>query len=137
MKGSMKSSAKPYVDLVSQDAVEAMMEPGAGPAVVDFWSSTCGPCRAMAPAYEAVAREYGGEPVTFYKLQTDAHPELAAPFRVRAVPTLIFVHDGEILDAVVGAMDGPRLAKKVDWLLSRARGDGLFARLFGGKKRSG
>jgi hypothetical protein len=43
---------------------------------------------------------------------------------------LLFIVDGEILDAVVGRMDARRLAKKADWLLARARGDGLFTRLF-------
>jgi thioredoxin 1 len=121
----------PYVDLQEPDDVDELMQPGAGPVVLDFWSTSCGPCRAMAPDFEAVARRYGEERIIFAKIQTDRHPELAQPFRIRSVPTLLFVADGEILDAVVGRMDETRLTKRVEWLLSRARGEGLFSRLFG------
>lgn len=127
----MAQADKAYDDLTTPDAVDDLMQPGAGTVVIDFWSTTCGPCRAMAPDWEQVAQHYGDAPVRFAKIQTDAHPELAAPFRIRSVPTLLFVHDGEILDAVVGRMDARRLAKKVDWLLGKAQRGGLFSRLFG------
>jgi thioredoxin 1 len=127
----MTAEAAPYVDLEDPDDVDALMQPDAGPVVLDFWSTTCGPCRAMAPDFEAVARSYGEERITFAKIQTDRHPELAQPFHIRSVPTLLFISDGEILDAVVGRMDAARLTKRVDWLLSRARGEGFFSRLFG------
>ena len=122
-----------YQDLTEIEQVEAVMAEDAGPVVIDFWSTTCGPCRAMAPHFAHVAEQFEGSAVRFVKVQTDAHPELAAPFHIRAVPTLMFVHDGKILDAVVGAMNAPRLTKKVQWLLNKAegRGGGLLSRLFG------
>ncbi len=121
-----------YQDLTEIEQVEALMAEGAGPVVIDFWSTTCGPCRAMAPHFAHVAEQFRDSPVRFVKIQTDAHPELAAPFRIRAVPTVMFVHDGQILDAVVGAMPAPRLAKKARWLANKAEGrGGLLARLFG------
>ena len=127
----VNAQAAPYRDLADPDDVDDLMQPGAGPVVIDFWSQSCGPCRAMAPDFEAVARQFGDERIVFAKIQTDRHPELAQPFHIRSVPTLLFVSDGEILDAVVGRMDAARLSKKVDWLLSRSRGEGFFSRLFG------
>jgi thioredoxin len=120
-----------YLDLQSPDDVDTIMSTDAGAVVIDFWSSTCAPCVAMAPGFSKVAAEYREHPVRFCKVQTDAHPELAAPFQIRSVPTVIFALDGEIIDAAVGRMDAARLTKKVDWLLSKQRGDGFFARLFG------
>jgi len=120
-----------YEDCTEQDDVEAMMETGAGAVVIDFWSSTCGPCHAMAPDFAAVAEHFDGDPVRFVKIQTDAHPELAAPFKIRSVPTLLFVGNGKIHDAIVGRMDPQALAKKTIWLLNKTEGRGLLSRLFG------
>jgi thioredoxin len=120
-------------DVTAPDELDALMAEDGGSVVLDFWSTTCGPCRAMAPDFAAVAEAHRDAPVRFCKIQTDAHPELAAAFRIRAVPTILFVHDGEILDAVVGRLDARRLDKKVRWLLSKARGEGVLARLFGGR----
>jgi thioredoxin 1 len=125
------SAESPYLDLEEPDDVDALMQQDAGPVVLDFWSTTCGPCRAMAPDFAAVAERYTDERIVFAKIQTDRYPELAQPFRIRSVPTLLFVCDGEILDAVVGRMDAQRLTKRVEWLLARARGEGFFSRLFG------
>ncbi|RMG96786.1 MAG: thioredoxin [Deltaproteobacteria bacterium] len=120
-----------YRDLTTVEEVEDLMAEDAGPVVFDFWSSTCGPCRAMAPHFAQVAADFEGSGVVFAKIQTDRHPELAAPFHIRAVPTLVFAHRGEVLDAVVGAMPAPALARKVRWLLDKAEGKGFWARLFG------
>ena len=73
----------------------------------------------------------------FYKVTTEAQPELAAAFNIRSIPTMVLVHDGEVLDVVVGALDARRLSAKVDWLLSRARGEGFWARLVGRKPAAG
>ncbi len=113
--------------------LEDLMSEDGGPAILDFWSPTCGPCKAMAPAFEAVAAELAEEQIRFVRINTAAQAELARPFNIHAVPTLLFVHNGEILDVRVGALTGSALAKKAQWLLKKSRGEGLFARLFGGK----
>lgn len=124
----------PYKNLTSPSGVEAIMSPDAGPGVIDLWAPWCVPCKAMAPHFEAVATEYQDRGVGFYKIDTEAHPALGNAFHVRSIPTLLFVNRGEIVDVHVGTMDGARLAKKVDWLLAKAEGRGLFSRLFGKKK---
>lgn len=120
-------------ELRSVAELEQLMSEDGGAAVLDFWSPTCGPCKAMAPAFEAVAGELSDEPIRFIRINTAAQPQLAQPFNIHAVPTLLFVHDGEILDVRVGALSGPALGKKARWLLAKARGDGFFSRLFGSK----
>jgi thioredoxin 1 len=127
----MSTPAKPTTDLVHPDAADALMSPDGGAAILDFWAPWCAPCRAMAPHFEAVAARHAGGPVKFLKVNTEAHPELGEAFHVRSLPTLLLVHNGEILDVAVGAMDAARLEKKVAWLASRARGDSLWDRLLG------
>ncbi len=124
-------------DLTQQQEVEHIMSAEGGSVIVDFWSPTCGPCKRMAPDFEAVAKEFGDDPIRFVKINTADESHLSQPFHIRAVPTLLFIHNGEILDVRVGAMGGPDLVKKAKWLLKKASGEGFFSGLFGKKKASG
>jgi thiol-disulfide isomerase/thioredoxin len=111
--------------------LEDLMSGEGGAAILDFWSPTCGPCKAMAPAFEALANELADEPIRFVRINTAAHAQLSQPFNIHSVPTLLFVNNGEILDVRVGALPGPALAKKAQWLLRKSRGEGFFSKLFG------
>jgi thioredoxin 1 len=133
--GAVKPSAPaPYDDLETQQQVEAIMQPGGGTVVIDFWSPTCGPCLAMAQDFADVAAQFDRGEVRFCKLDTAAHPELAAAFDIRAVPTILFVHDGKILDGAVGRLSAKALGERSEWLLGKARrGPGLLRRLLGSR----
>jgi len=121
-------------ELKTLEELEDLMSENGGPAVLDFWSPTCGPCKVMAPAFEAVAGELADQPIRFVRINTATQAQLAQPFNIHAVPTLLFVNDGEILDVRVGALSGPALAKKAQWLLRKSHGEGFLSGLFGGKK---
>ncbi len=115
----------------TQEALEALMGPEGPAAIIDFWAGWCGPCKMMAPQYAIVAAELAGQSIKFYKLDTERHPELARAFNIRSLPTLLLVHRGEIKDALVGAQSAATIRKKAEWLLHKAEGRGLWARLFG------
>ena len=63
---------------------------GDKPAVIDFYASWCGPCKALAPKLEEIAQEYIGK-VDIYKVDVDAEEELASFFKIRTIPTLLFI----------------------------------------------
>ncbi len=119
-----------YTDLTSQEEVEAFMGPEGGPVLIDFWGPTCGPCKCMAPHFEAAARAYEDEPIQFFKVNTKEQPRISAAFNIRSIPTVLLIHNGEILDAYVGKMQADKLAKGAEWLMSKARGEGFLSRLF-------
>ncbi len=102
--------------------------------VIDFWAPWCGPCKVTGPQFASAAEHYADAPVEFVKCNTESCPQLAQSFGIRALPTVVFMLNGEVADVKVGAIDAARLAKKVDWLLAKARGDGFFSRLFGAKR---
>jgi len=119
-------------DFKKLSELEELMSEEGGAAILDFWSPTCGPCKAMAPAFEAVANELVDEPIRFIRINTAAQAQLAQPFHIHSVPTLLFVNNGEILDVRVGALPGPAIEKKAQWLLRKSSGKGFLSGLFGG-----
>jgi thioredoxin len=80
--------------------------------VVDFWAMWCGPCRAVAPVLETIAREEAGR-VVIGKVNVDEQPGLAARFEIRSIPTLLFFKDGRAVDAVIGAVPRPEIDKRL------------------------
>ena len=67
---------------------------GTKPAIIDFYASWCGPCQRLSPIIDELAEEYADK-VDIYKVNVDDEEELAKLFRVRSIPTLLYIPMGE------------------------------------------
>ncbi len=89
---------------------------GPMPALVDFWAEWCGPCRAVSPIVEEIAKTYAGK-LKVLKVNVDENQELASRYGIMSIPTLLFIKGGEEKDKIVGAVPKSKIEDKVKTLL--------------------
>jgi thioredoxin 2 len=82
------------------------------PVLVDFWAEWCGPCKMVAPEVAKAAAEMKGRAIVL-KVDTEAHPQIAAEFGVQGIPNFVVMKGGLLLFQHAGAVAAPAMK---EWL---------------------
>jgi len=100
-----------------QHVTEATFEPNVlksdVPVLVDYWAEWCGPCKALAPLLEDLAKDYGGK-LKIAKVNVDENQQLARKYNIKAIPTLMLFKDGNVQASKLGMMSKPQLTAFLD-----------------------
>lgn len=80
--------------------------------IIDFWSTTCNPCKAMMPFIEQIADEYSDLPIA--KLNVNDFTELADAFGVYSVPTIVIFKNGKEVDRLIGLKSKSNIKDFID-----------------------
>ena len=83
------------------------------PVLIDFWAPWCGPCKAISPVVDEVAKEYGGR-LKVVKMNVDDNPQTPSKYGVRGIPNLILFKGGQVKDQIVGAAPKAQLVKAIN-----------------------
>ena len=94
------------------DVIEASQEV---PVVVDFWAPWCGPCKQLGPVIEKVVKSAQGK-VKLVKINIDDSPEIAQQLRIQSIPAVFAFHQGQPVDAFVGAQSESQIKAFVEKL---------------------
>ena len=92
-----------YLKHVDDSAFEAVVLNGDKPVLVDFWAPWCGPCRAIGPILEEIAKDYSDQ-VNVVKVNVDENPKTTFLYGVRSIPTLLFIKDGKVQETNIGML---------------------------------
>ena len=82
-------------------------------SVVDFWAEWCGPCRAIGPVIEDLAKQYEGK-VNVGKVNLDYNPEVSIKYGVTSIPAILFIKNGKLVDKLIGAQPKANFVKKIE-----------------------
>ena len=98
------------IELTSENFNDTIQESGI--VIIDFWAEWCGPCKALAPTFEAASETHPD--IVFAKVDTEHQTELAQSCQIRSIPTLMLFREQILLFNQAGALAPAQLADVIE-----------------------
>jgi thioredoxin 1 len=112
------------VQIGAVEDFESQVLGGDKPALVDFYSNSCGPCRRLAPTVEKLAKQYEGRAV-IAKINVDKLPRLADRYGIQGIPAVLFFKNGQEVQRFVGLQSHEAYTTVLDKLAGEQAAPGL------------
>lgn len=117
--GACKTTLGPVAEPLDADVAlfDEVLRGATVPVLVDFWAAWCGPCRSVAPEVTRVASEMAGRAIVL-KVDTEAHPEIAARYAVQGIPNFVVLKGGRTVSQQAGVVPSTEMTR---WLEEASR----------------
>jgi len=108
---------KPKALQITDESFKEIVENTDKGILLDFYASWCGPCKVLSPIIDELADEFGDR-VIIAKVDSETNPKLSAFFKIKSIPTMIFIKDQKLIEVINGLVPKPNLKEMIEDLIA-------------------
>ena len=108
---------KPKAPQITDQSFKEIVENTDKGILLDFYASWCGPCKVLSPIIDELAHEIGDRAI-IAKVDSEANPELSAFFKIKSIPTMVFIKDQKMIEVINGLVPKPNLKEMIEDLIA-------------------
>jgi thioredoxin 1 len=108
---------KPKALQITDQSFKEIVENTDKGILLDFYASWCGPCKVLSPIIDELAHEIGDRAI-IAKVDSEANPQLSAFFKIKSIPTLVFIKDQKLIEVINGLIPKPNLKEMIEDLIA-------------------
>lgn len=108
---------KPKAPQITDQSFKEIVENTDKGILLDFYASWCGPCKVLSPIIDELAHEIGDRAI-IAKVDSEANPQLSAFFKIKSIPTMVFIKDQKLIEVINGLVPKPNLKEMIEDLIA-------------------
>jgi len=108
---------KPKALQITDESFKEIVENTDKGILLDFYASWCGPCKVLSPIIDELADEFGDR-VIIAKVDSETNPKLSAFFKIKSIPTMVFIKDQKLIEVINGLVPKPNLKEMIEDLIA-------------------
>jgi len=112
-----KKNDKPKAPQITDQSFKEIVENTDKGILLDFYASWCGPCKVLSPIIDELAHEIGDRAI-IAKVDSEANPQLSAFFKIKSIPTMVFIKDQKLIEVINGLVPKPNLKEMIEDLIA-------------------